>query len=728
MLSFAVFLNESLDVQKLKHLEHAEDHIIHGGHEGVKHAASTLEDVYNFLQGKKTGTRITTKFDGAPSIVFGINPDNGKFFVATKSAFNKTPKLNYTKEDIERNHGHAPGLVEKLSYALDHLKKIMPKEGGVYQGDIMYTKPDVAEDDKELKFTPNTITYSADKNTAQGRRVLGSDLGIVVHTRYKGKTLTDMQASFDVDQSKFNKDPSVNVISPELSDPGKFPAVSKSQYEKAIKDATEAYKSIKDPTFYHMADQNILIKTHINEHVRQGTSITVKSYIKFLQDRMKKEMNSVKTESAKLKKREKYEGLIETVNKYKDEFEKGFTLHSAVQKAKDALVQGLSNTPGEFRTTIGGKPTKPEGFVAIRGGKPTKLVDRSEFSAANFASGAFQKTKDDEDIGEIQPDDKPKNPIVFSFGRMNPPTAGHGVLVGKVKDLAKEQGAKHRIVLSRSQDPEKNPLSPEDKVKHAKRMFPDANIEAANESEPHIIAQMQRLEKEGHDHVTVVVGSDRVEEIQKLLDKYDGDKFKFKKISVVSAGNRDPDADQDDPTSISATRQRGHAINNKFREFQRGVPKGMHPDHARELFNSVRQGMDIKIDSTTPGISLARYAKRQDVIGVRARREIERRNMSKEMQKKIASSRNKAVRSSSVKSVKEEMTSSGGDVRGLGFVTGDPGGVLNTWTALNAADADTRDQIMNQVKKTMHDDIHAVLDKARADRISRIVSIIKDHK
>ena len=118
-MSFKEFLIESLDIEKLKHLEHAEDHIIHGGHEGVRHASETLSDVVSILEGKprksfNQQTRITTKYDGAPSIVFGTNPENGKFFVASKSAFNKNPKINYTERDIEENHGHAPGLVAKL--------------------------------------------------------------------------------------------------------------------------------------------------------------------------------------------------------------------------------------------------------------------------------------------------------------------------------------------------------------------------------------------------------------------------------------------------------------------------------------------------------------------------------------------------------------------------------------------------------------------------------------
>jgi nicotinic acid mononucleotide adenylyltransferase len=366
---------------------------------------------------------------------------------------------------------------------------------------------------------------------------------------------------------------------------------------------------------------------------------------------------------------------------------------------------------------MGGKETKPEGFVAIRNGRPSKLVDRAEFSRTNFLQGAFQKGN------EPKPEpneDTPTNPVVTSFGRMNPPTKGHGVLVDKVKELAKENKAKQVIALSRSQDPEKNPLTPEQKIKHVKRMFPDAQVELADESEPTMIGHMKKLQKAGHDHVVMVVGSDRVDEVKALLDRYNGKDFNFKKIDVVSAGQRDADAEDEDPSSVSATRQRAHAITNKRKEFQKGVPDTLHPEHADELFNDVKRGMDIEIGPETNGISLARYAKRQDPIGVKARREQERRLRQKEIEKAAKKKKPKTP-------VTESMTATGGDIRGMGYVTGQVGGAL-TWAALNQSDADTRDQVMNQAKNEYHDKLHATPNLAsRKDLfIQRLVNSIKD--
>jgi len=626
MIGFNSYLTESLDVEKLKHLEHAEDHIIHGGHEGVKHAASTLEDVHNFLQGKKTTTKITQKYDGAPSVVFGRNPENGKFFVASKSAFNKDPKLNYSPKDIEANHGHAPGLVEKLKAALEHLPKIMPKEGGVYQGDLMYTKPDVTEKESSYSFTPNTITYEADKDSAHGRKIAASKLGIVVHTKYKGKKLDDMKADFNVNHGSFKQDPDVHTINPEI-DQGQISNIESKKYKDHINKATQLYSSM-DPDIFNTVDgHDVNIKTYINDTVRNDTKPTADGYHQFMKAKLQKEVDKLKSEAGKKKKQEQADTVLSHIKAHKKQLGDILQLHGHMQQAKDTLVGALSRNQ-EFKTTIGGKATKPEGFVATRGGRPSKLVDRADFSRSNFLTGAFRKNEEQEPPA----DSKPKNPVVFSFGRMNPPTTGHKVLVDRVHDLAKENNAKHSVVLSHSVDPEKNPLTAEQKLKHAKRFFPKTNLSVASKEEPSFLHHAQKLHKAGHDHLIMVAGSDRVDEYKKTLDKYNGEGegklFNFKKVDVVSAGQRDPDAEGD--VGMSASKMRGHAITNKFGEFKKGIPSHIHPEHARELYNDVRKGMDIKIDANTPAISLGKYSKRQDIIGARARKEQERRARMKQ--------------------------------------------------------------------------------------------------
>ena len=158
MYSFLTFLKEEVEEgAKLKHIHHAEDRPLFHGAKGFNHAVAALKQAHNHIKSGGSSSALTMKYDGSPSIVFGHHPETGKFFVASKSAFNKKPKINYTHADIEKNHGHAPGLTEKLHAALDHLKKVAPKTG-VYQGDIMHSGDIEQKKGGKVSFTPNTAS------------------------------------------------------------------------------------------------------------------------------------------------------------------------------------------------------------------------------------------------------------------------------------------------------------------------------------------------------------------------------------------------------------------------------------------------------------------------------------------------------------------------------------------------------------------------------------------
>ena len=196
-------------------------------------------------------------------------------------------------------------------------------------------------------------------------------------------------------------------------------------------------------------------------------------------------------------------------------------------------------------------------------------------------------------------EEQKENHGVLAFGRMNPPTTGHAKLVDKVKAVAKDVGGSHHIVLSHSQDPAKNPLTGEQKVKHAKRYFHDTNISTSDKEHPNFLSQASKLHKQGVTHLHMVAGSDRTEEYHKTLHKYNGVKgthgyFKFKDIKVHSAGERDPDAEGVE--GMSASKMREHASKGNFKEFKKGVPGHVSHEHAKDLYNDVRKGMNIKED------------------------------------------------------------------------------------------------------------------------------------
>lgn len=182
-------------------------------------------------------------------------------------------------------------------------------------------------------------------------------------------------------------------------------------------------------------------------------------------------------------------------------------------------------------------------------------------------------------------------PVVMAFGRMNPPTTGHAKLVDKVHELAKKHNAHHEVIVSHSQDSDKNPLSQENKIKHAKRYFPGTNIRGSSKEEPNFISQAKRLSQAGHKHLIMVAGSDRTKEYKDTLNRYNGKEFHFKKIDVVSAGHRDPDAEGTE--GMSASKMREHAKNKNFAEFRKGVPQHVSDTHAKELYHDVRKGMNL---------------------------------------------------------------------------------------------------------------------------------------
>ena len=185
---------------------------------------------------------------------------------------------------------------------------------------------------------------------------------------------------------------------------------------------------------------------------------------------------------------------------------------------------------------------------------------------------------------------------VMTFGRMNPPTTGHLKLIDKVKEVADKHNAGHTVVVSHSQDSKKNPLSGEQKVKHLKRYSPGTNFKTSSKEHPSIFHHASDLHKQGVTHLHVVVGSDRVKEFKDSLNKYNDVKgkhghYNFKKITVHSAGHRDPDAEGSE--GMSGTKMRGHAASGNYKEFKKGVPEHVADNHAKELYHDTRKGMGI---------------------------------------------------------------------------------------------------------------------------------------
>ena len=182
--------------------------------------------------------------------------------------------------------------------------------------------------------------------------------------------------------------------------------------------------------------------------------------------------------------------------------------------------------------------------------------------------------------------------IVFSYGRMNPPTAGHSKVVDKVHSHAQKIGANHAVIVSHSQNNKTDPLHHEHKKEYLKHIHPEVNFEHSTKEHPHFLAQLKKFHQEGHTHATMVVGSDRVKQFKALANKYNGKEYNYKKIHILSAGQRDPDAEG--VAGISGTKMRAHASGNDYKSFKAGLHANHSDEHAKKLYKATRQGMNLQ--------------------------------------------------------------------------------------------------------------------------------------
>lgn len=387
MLKFRSFLVEQEEQSRqIKHLTHIEDRPLHSGGKGLEHSLSSLEALDKHIKGKGHSSDLSTKYDGSPSVVYGHHPETGKFFVASKSAFNKTPKINYSPEDIEKNHGHAPGLVEKLKAALEHLPKIAPKKG-VYQGDLMYTKGDLKKSKGGVSFQPNPsgLTYTAHGREAE--KANKAHLGIVTHLKYTGNDPKNLNASHEVNHHEFTPHPDVHTIDPR-ADTSKVNYDSKAQqeFQKHIKAAKELHKAAGNDMYKatepHQGPGGHL-ETYINQTVRTGAKPSHKGLMSHVENKYLNAAEKLKSEKGKQAKYDELAKHIEHIKNNKEHYNNLLKLHGHIQGAKNVLVNTL-NQHQDFEHSHGGEKANPEGYVFHHGGESDKLIHRHEFSRRNL--------------------------------------------------------------------------------------------------------------------------------------------------------------------------------------------------------------------------------------------------------------------------------------------------------------------------------------------------------
>jgi hypothetical protein len=392
MKQFLQYLHEQIDPEEgasrqIKHLTHIEDRPLQNGEKGASHAFKSLQAAAEHIRQGKKSSELTTKYDGSPAIVYGRHPENGKFFVASKSAFNKTPKINYTPADIERNHGHAPGLVEKLKSALTHLPKVAP-EKGVYQGDMMFTDDDKKSSKDEVSFRPNPsgITYTA--SGSNGSRAKKARIGIVTHLSYSGKNSASLNASHEVDHENFKPHSDVFSVDPRM-DTSKvhFGAKDRAEFNKHMAAAQAVHDTHGDDMYagtkiHHGAGGHL--ESYINHTVRSDEQPNHNNFKTWLETKKNKEIDKLKVEKNKKAKQDELSGELDKIERNKKHYNNLFKLHNHLQKAKNVLIN-VMNQHQEFQHQHGGEPANPEGYVFHHGKESDKFVNRAEFSKRNFA-------------------------------------------------------------------------------------------------------------------------------------------------------------------------------------------------------------------------------------------------------------------------------------------------------------------------------------------------------
>jgi hypothetical protein len=274
----------------------------------------------------------------------------------------------------------------------------MPKNGGVFQGDMMHTKPDIQKSKGMYNFTPNTITYSTPQDSAHGKAIKNSEMGIVVHTQYGGGRDLGSMSAMPLDskiRSQFVNHPDVHNIDPTIDvNPSNYTPEERNEFLNHKEAARLAYGKMKPEAMEALTGHGLALEKHINKMVREGGTPSTQGYMEDLTAQHNKDVEKLKSQAGRDKKSQQHAALMQHILENKKHFDKALEVHGHLQRAKDVLTRVMAkNSP--FMHTIAGEPTGPEGAVAVdKQGNMSKFVDRAEFSRQNLlGAGMIAKQK-----------------------------------------------------------------------------------------------------------------------------------------------------------------------------------------------------------------------------------------------------------------------------------------------------------------------------------------------
>ena len=391
------------NIKQLKHLEHLEDEMLNYGTDGCMAAVSFLKELRMMLGHQESAGFMQTKWDGAPSVICGVDPLADIFFVGTKSVFNKeTPKICYSEDDVDSMY--SGDLAEKLKFSYRYFSKLGIK--GVIQGDLLYTsdiRQETVNNEKLYTFRPNTITYGIPVDHPIGQAAGRSKIGVVFHTHYVGTDLPTMQAMAGAPIDTYNKIPEVLVVNNDTPmDRVGFSRAEMTKFDNYIAKVERMCQLCGDfldelvgatgttgDKKFHIASY---LKQFFNNEIKNARSITnidetMYDLANFYHAKMSKELAKIKTPANLVKKRnlvyESENYLVGNVYKFKSML----ALYKELQTVKQMVIDKLDHLE-EFRTYVqtekGYKVTTPEGYVLHKDGSMIKFVNRLEFAYNNF--------------------------------------------------------------------------------------------------------------------------------------------------------------------------------------------------------------------------------------------------------------------------------------------------------------------------------------------------------
>ena len=398
-----MLIEEVLREFKRTHLQHIEDVILVDGHKGGVAVIEYFQGILQTLQGSADQPiNVSVKWDGAPAVVCGTNPENGKWFVGTKGVFGKTPKLNYTKDDISRNHG-TDDLGQKLLKCLVHLKKLNIQ--GIVQGDYMFDRDTLQRQstagENQVTFKPNTITYAVPEDSDLGRQMSAAQLGIIFHTTYTGDRIDNLQAKYGADVAAFARTPDVwfdNATYKNVSGTANFTAEEQAQFTAGM----EKLKALltKVPTNLSAmlgVNKDFLpfFMLFINDQIKKGvlptdTNEYLKGFAEFYQGRMQQQAAGLKAQKALQLRQQKMKDMPQFLKQMQKPLAAMMAFYKEVISLKKLTLDKMNKATaiGTFAQTDSGlEVTDPEGFVAVgQAGDAVKLVDRLGFSKKNLTA------------------------------------------------------------------------------------------------------------------------------------------------------------------------------------------------------------------------------------------------------------------------------------------------------------------------------------------------------